>query len=300
MFRAIQASVLLVLFSSTLLAQEGNYSNAAIEKLNLQFRQYYAQAREERLAAIDPVVVARGDSLVLLHEGKRIEGTTVPANYHDLKTVAHIPLAIFCVLGEKDNQQLDERTLTKLSTLKKHMLAVLTELEDSFADPRLRQLQLDMISECIKLIDASTSTRTCTQKQLSTFIDQVRPIILENVESATRLRIDNYHEQMLQWRKQLNQEEWKRLYVVIPGASLARKNETAVQYFSKLLGERGEGKRIIYAEAQFEESKDLQLLGTYILDTEVGIAFFGDPWRMQRDLLASAADSYLDSLDFTP
>ena len=76
------------------------------------------------------------------------------------------------------------------------------------------------------------------------------------------------------------------------------KNSVAVQYFAKLLGERGEGKRIIFAESRFEESQELQLLGTHILDTEVGVAFFNDPWRMQRDLLSSAADSYLDTMDF--
>ena len=151
-----------------------------------------------------------------------------------------------------------------------------------------------------RFLTAAIAANTCSKTQLNTLIDDVRPTILKNVETATQLRIDNYHEQMREWKTTLTSEEWDRLYVVIPGASLARKNETAVQYFSKLLGERGEGKRIIYAEAQFEEKQDLQLLGTYILDTEVGIAFFGDPWRMQRDLLASAADSYLDSLDFTP
>ena len=88
------------------------------------------------------------------------------------------------------------------------------------------------------------------------------------------------------------------MYVVIPGSSLARKDFVAVQYFAKLLGERGEGRRIIFAESRWDESQELQLLGTHILDTEVGVAFFNDPWRMQRDLLASAADSYLDSLDF--
>ena len=86
--------------------------------------------------------------------------------------------------------------------------------------------------------------------------------------------------------------------MIIPGAALPRKNSMAVQYFAKLLQEPGEGRRIIYAESQFEESRDLLLLGTHILDAEAARAFFNDPWRLQRDMLGAAADSYLDTLDF--
>lgn len=281
-------------------AQQGNYSNDAIERLNLKFRQLYAEARAERLSAVDPVVVARGDELVLLHQGDRVVGTKIHPNYHDLKTIAHVPLAIFCVLGSKCDQPLATSTISSLTALKGLMQQATTNLEKSFSDADLRKTQKSMLDRCSAFLSATIETESCTETQLSDLIDTVRPLILTNVETATRLRIDNYHHQMQAWKKTLSSEEWNQLYVVIPGASLARKNETAVQYFSKLLGERGEGKRIIYAEAQFEEKQDLQLLGTYILDTEVGIAFFGDPWRMQRDLLASAADSYLDSLDFTP
>ena len=62
------------------------------------------------------------------------------------------------------------------------------------------------------------------------------------------------------------------------------------------MGEGGEGRRIIYAEALFDESKALDLLGTHLVDTRIGEAFFADPQRMHRDLLSDAAQSYLDML----
>jgi hypothetical protein len=69
----------------------------------------------------------------------------------------------------------------------------------------------------------------------------------------------------------------------------------ATQYFARLLGENGEGKRIVYAESIFEESRALNLLGAHLLDTRIGSAFFDDAGRMHRDLLSDAAREYLNA-----
>ena len=42
----------------------------------------------------------------------------------------------------------------------------------------------------------------------------------------------------------------------------------------------------------------LQLLGTFLLDSAIGEAFFDDSSRMKRDLLGPSANTYLDLLDF--
>ena len=42
----------------------------------------------------------------------------------------------------------------------------------------------------------------------------------------------------------------------------------------------------------------MDLLGTHLLDTDIGVAFFEDPWRMHRDLLGDAAATYIETLDF--
>jgi hypothetical protein len=49
-------------------------------------------------------------------------------------------------------------------------------------------------------------------------------------------------------------------------------------------------------EALFDEGKALDLLGTHLVDTGIGEAFFADPRRMHRDLLSDAAGAYLDTL----
>ncbi len=80
------------------------------------------------------------------------------------------------------------------------------------------------------------------------------------------------------------------------GSQMPRKDNLAVQYFARLLGETGEGRRIIYAEAIFDEHRALNLLGTHLLDREIAASFFDDPLRMNRDLLGDAAAEYLRTL----
>ena len=278
-------------------AQSGNYSNAELEQLNLKFRSLYARARCERIVGISPVIIARGDSLVLIQRGERMVGNTVHPNYHDLKTIAHIPLGIFCAVSPREPGRLSKATIEQLREFHELMDRTLASLDNAFPKQQ-RPRQQQLIRDCMAFTDSVIKKGSCSAEALDEFVDAMRPEILRNVEDATHLRIDNYHAQMKKWRPLLSDAEWKRLYVIIPGAALPRKNSMAVQYFAKLLQEPGEGRRIIYAESQFDESQDMLLLGTHILDAEAARAFFNDPWRLQRDMLGAAADSYLDTLDF--
>lgn len=94
----------------------------------------------------------------------------------------------------------------------------------------------------------------------------------------------------------MSEEEWKGLSVVILGSPLPRSQNLAVQYFARLLGEPGEGRRITFAESIRDEAKALDLMATRLQDTGIGIDFFNDPLRMHRDLLSDAARDYLPLL----
>ena len=54
----------------------------------------------------------------------------------------------------------------------------------------------------------------------------------------------------------------------------------------------------MYAEALFDESRALNLLGSYQLDTVIGSDFFADPVSLHRDLLADGAAAHLKKMRF--
>jgi hypothetical protein len=77
---------------------------------------------------------------------------------------------------------------------------------------------------------------------------------------------------------------------------MPRQDLVVTQYFLRLLHEPAEGGRVVYAESLWDEPKALDLLGTHLLDGNVGEAFFSDYLRMHRDLLGEAASQYLPRL----
>jgi len=284
--------------SSVVSSQEHNNSSDSINDLNILFRQEYAEARNSHLSGASPVILVRGDYLVMLRGGKRANGSSVHANYHDLKAVSHGPLALFCILTNCLDKPLSADHSAKLKRLRTSLTAVANDLQVAFEDPRQRSRQEQLVHGCAKFIDTILRNRRCSSEELDELVDGVRASIALNAGEAARLRIDNYHEQMKRWRGEVSDDEWRSLYVIIPGAAMPRKNSLAVRYFAKLFEQEGEGNRVIYAESQFEESQGLKLLGTHLLDSSIGKVFFDDSSRMKRDLLGPFANAYLDALDF--
>jgi hypothetical protein len=87
-----------------------------------------------------------------------------------------------------------------------------------------------------------------------------------------------------------------RFVVIVMGGQLPRRENLAVQYFARLLGETGEGKRVLYAEGVSDESRALDLLATHIIDSRIGERMFGTGEAMRQDILGRDAGRYLDQL----
>jgi hypothetical protein len=273
-------------------------SRDSIKGLNILFRQEYAEARKSQLANASPVIIVRGDYLILIRGGKKTQGSSVHSNYHELKTISHGPLALFCILCDCLDKPLSATHSKKLTGLRTSLTEAAGELESAFEDPTQRSRQEKLLQGCIKFIDSVLKNEHCNSKELDTLIRGLRPSIVQNAAEAARMRIDNYHAQMKRWRRDVSDDQWRNLYVIIPGAAMPRTNSLPVGYFAKLFEQEGEGNRVIYAESQFQDSQALKLLGTHLLDSRIGTAFFDDSSRMKRDLLGPYAEAYLDALDF--
>jgi hypothetical protein len=88
--------------------------------------------------------------------------------------------------------------------------------------------------------------------------------------------------------------------VIVIGSQMPRRGNLDVQYFAHLLGLKGEGPRLTYAEGLWEEPAALRLLGTRLADQEPGRLFFNDDQRLARDLLADGATEYLQTFKVEP
>jgi hypothetical protein len=131
--------------------------------------------------------------------------------------------------------------------------------------------------------------------RLAAFTGALGPLVLANAVEAAGLQLDELDRKVARYRKGMDAADWEALRVVILGSHMARDGEVTLQYFCRLLAEPGEGGRIIYAESLWQPRDAMDLLATHLVDQGAGAAFFGDPMRMHRDIMADGARSWLDA-----
>jgi hypothetical protein len=270
-----------------------------LAELNKSFRAAYARARQQVLDQAGPIILAEGDSLVLRRGGKRSEVRYVPAVYHTLKAVSHIPLAIYSLLFLYGEGPLSEQHLADLRDYRRRIDGAGKELEGHLPEACLAR-QRQIITASQQFLDGVLKAKRVTNAELLAFTRRLGPLLLADIEDAARAELDAMHRQVMRWKAEMTPEEWKRLHVVVMGSAMPRKGNLSVQYFARLLREPGEGPRIVYAESLSDEGRAMRLLGTRLFDTDIGVAFFGDKHRMHRDLLEDAAEEYLAQMDFGP
>ena len=267
----------------------------ALTALNGVFRAAYADAKRRVLASSGPVLLVNGDDFTLIREGRRMQANVATAIYDPVKTIAHVPLAIYVTLtpgeGAVDEDRL--KTLTRLRELIPPAEAGLGQVKLPSAT---RDRQKRIISASLSFVDGVIARRQFERAELVDFTRRMAPLVMENVTDAAHAQLDAVHAQISLWRGELTAQEWSRLHVLIVGPHMPRQDLVVMQYFLRLLHEPEEGGRVVYAESLWQEAQALDLLGTHLLDGGIGEAFFGDAMRMHRDLLGDAARDYLSRL----
>ena len=281
--------------AQTMSAPVGPVQPPALTALNNAFRATYADAKSRDLASSGPTLIVNGDTFALLRGGRRVEANVGTPIYDPVKTIAHIPLAIYVTLTPGDGAVDDDRLKT-LAGLREFIPPAEASLDSLKLSAATLARQKQIVAASLAFLDDVAGRRKFTRSLLLEFTRGMVTLVMENVTEATRAQLDATHAQVSAWRRELSPQEWNQLHVLIIGPHMPREDLAVTQYFLRLLHEPREGLRVVYAESLWEEPKALDLLGTHLLDGSVGEAFFGDSLRMHRDLLGDAASQYLPRL----
>jgi hypothetical protein len=291
---AVVASVQAEVLSGGIPAEE----NDPLVTLNNAMRAEYSRAKVRGLSKIGPLILIEGTNAVLLQNGIRTEAEILPPIYQALKAVAHIPFAVFLMFDQSDFQPLSDTRVSEICDYRNLIEDAGKTLSiRGFSDAQL-QRQREIIGASLRFLDDTIEKRQVAKQQLDDFARKMSPMLLANVDEATRAELNALHSHVMEWSQKLSEEEWNKLHVLIMSAHMPRDRELTVQYFERALNEPFEGRRIVYAEGLYEETKAMDLLGTHIIDGSTGEAFFGDFMRMHRDLLSDAAAAYIQTLKF--
>ncbi len=264
--------------------------------LNVAFREQYARERQQRLERSGPILLLMGDTLTLIRPGDRRQSSISPEEYLRLKMISHAALGVYVHLAGVTDGSLSPEDLERLEGYRLRVMAAREALDRYDFGTAGTARQQAILNESANLLTETIRAKSCTSGALTAFARRVGPLLMENAEVAARLQLDAIHAQVQRWKQELSVEEWRSLRAIVVGSQLPRRGALGVQYFARLLGEAGEGRRVLYAEALFDEERALRLAGTHTIDRTIGVAFFDDDERMHRDLLADATERYLDEL----
>ena len=224
--------------------------------LNNASRIFYTLAKQQTLAKSGPVMIVVGDDLVLRKGEKRTQAKVIPEIYHTLKTFDHIPLALNIALtAHAGETPLGEDFLNELRDYRGLFPAAGERIDRVGLDAEQRARQKTIIAACAQLVDSVLDKRQCLPAERMAFTRKMTPLLMANTSAAARAALDSLHHQVSEWKGQLTPQDWSDLTVLVIGPQLPRKDNLAVQYFARLLGQPGEGKRLIYAEGLGDEPR---------------------------------------------
>ncbi len=246
------------------------------------------------------LIVIDGDELLLYrrnHPVQRFPGLQPPL-YNKMKTLGHVPLAIYCLLYDQTDKLLTDDVLANVSAYRAAIERNARNLDTSEEADRgtLRQPSL-ICAKATALLDTAIARRGVSGKEFAAFIQETRDDIASLLAAAARAQLDACDALVTHIRQDvLSKEQWQDLRVLVLGPYMARQGELFLQYFSQLLDTPMQGdRRLVYYDGEDLEGA-FDRLGTIMLDSAASDAIFGDRERMHRDVLADETTLYLQDL----
>jgi hypothetical protein len=272
----------------------------------------FLEGYKERQAAVrsntTPVIVANFSSVVLYRNGTAETNRAIPDIYHALKAIAHVPFGIFVRVdpyASTTPQELPTGTLLELKQYQTKIAEAEAVMAQAGYSPAQLARQKEILGTCQAFLVNIERQRKVSRQDLQTFTRKLGPLMLANANDAAAAQLDMTHAAVMAWKRKVPAEEWNRLVVVVRGFQMARRLNIFTVYFAKVLNEPGhnlgyplESRRLIFAEFIMKDRDHLDLMATTFIDGDASEAFFGDRWRMSRDVLADGAEAHLKQLKF--
>lgn len=267
-----------------------------LDAINDAFHDSYDRARGAAISD-GPVFVVLADSLVLFRGGRREELRFTPPLFHAIKSVAHAPLAAYAALSKLGDAPLDGAARDRLDHLRHHLVESLRSLTEDATREVANDLRA-VLTATLGVVVACGASENVSPEALATFARTTGPLLLLLTDAATQIQLAALDACVREAVARMPAQERRALQVVVTGDHQARVRSLGMQYFRKLLREPdGSEERVTYAEGVTDEREALSLVATRRVDREVATAFFGDPKRLQRDVLGDAVREHLCAMD---
>lgn len=256
--------------------------------LNAVARESYGAARALALKSDQPVFLVT-DTVTLIRGEDLGSLPYSPPLYHDIKSISHLPLGVHSASIGLLESPTKQPWIERLRTLLKNVdIAEANLTKASFTEvQRVRQQRILSLSRAY--LDNVLSRENVDMASITRYSRALAPLLLANAADAANVQIEALDQAVRELSKKLKPGEFEKALAVITGPKTAREGNLQFQYFVYAFGHRSAGARVLYMESIFDREAALGVLRTVLNDRVASQDFFGDAYRMERDLMADGA-----------
>jgi len=269
----------------------------AATAMNRAVREHYSDTRQHLHAELDVILFVSSGRMVLRQKGEPdwVRSFAPPVVDH-YKVASHVPLGLYVMaLPYADGPPSEElrREAIEYRERTRAFAAILDQLD--IPPSQLPRQQL-MIDASLEMLDRLIAQGTVPRRDLEAFARRMGPPQMVNADIAAAITLDTLQAVTAEMRARLKPGQWERLYVLVLGGKMPRAGNLQYEYFVRVMGRNEIERRLLYTESLTTPDTASALLGTVLIDRTIGQAFFGDRYRMDRDLLADGARKHLDRM----
>lgn len=288
-------------FAATAWARRRDDARVALEREDGHFHRAYDAVRQDA-AHHTPALVLYSGTLIFSDGAERREYPASAPASHLLKAAAHAPLGVYSLLlpliQNAEPAELSLWVKTRLmdsrSNLERAELGLGQHGVQEGLSDAARADSVRVLGMTREFVDQTLARAHIDSASLAAFAHAIGPRLLQLTEYATELELAALHAATEAALHDMTSAQRASFEVVVAGVHQARDRSLPLQYFQKRLGEApGEERRVTFAESVSGPSEARDLVGTRRLDRDIASAFFGNPARLQRDVLGDAAQHLL-------
>jgi hypothetical protein len=287
MYRIILRAVL-VFFALILPTYAQSPTPSLFNDLNAAARESYGAARALALKSDQPVFLVT-DTVTLIRGEDLGSLPYSPPLYHELKSISHLPLGVHSASIGLLESPTKQPWIERLRTLVKNVDIAEADLAKASFTEAQRVRQQKILSLSRAYIDNVLSRENVDMASITRYSRALAPLLLANAADAANVQIEALDQAVRELSKKLKPGEFEKALAVITGPKTPREGNLQFQYFVYAFGPGSAGSRVLYMESIFDREAALGVLRTVLNDRVASQAFFGDTYRLERDLMADGA-----------
>lgn len=249
-----------------------------------------------------PVILAMfngsGGRYILRRNGKEEAVEPVPPTYEQVKSVSHTIVGIYEILAPYFANPETGNWRPKLTVFHQMLESGLATLHDVGLPDETEGHCRTILENGIAFTGQILDDGSFSAESFSAYAKTVLPSIKHNITLASKLQVDHFRDLVTEWREEMGEEEWSRLYALVGTAWAMRRQNVHFQILAEMMGRDAVNDRLIMAESipDITEDQLIMLLGRIINDRGVGVLVFDSEYRMDVELMGEGARSETQAL----